>query len=132
MREKIFDPLRRKYVALTPEEAVRQHFIMWLNKERSYPLSLMASEYTLKFNKMSYRCDIVAFDKALQPQLIVECKAPDTKLNREVIDQILRYNLVLKVKNLIITNGETTFACALNQSGGNYEFTGDIPFYESL
>ncbi len=132
MKETVFDPLRRKHVVLTPEEAVRQHFIMWLNRERNYPLTLMASEYTISFNRMNYRCDIVVFNKALQPQIIVECKAPGTKLDRQVVDQIIRYNLILKVKNLIITNGVTTFACELNRSNGKYELAGDIPFYESL
>lgn len=132
MRETIFDPLRRKHVALTPEETVRQHFITWLNKERNYPLTLMASEYTINFNKMNYRCDIVAFNKALEPQLIVECKAPHIKLNNDTVEQIIRYNLVLKVKNLIITNGVITFACELNPATGKYEFIGEIPFYAPL
>lgn len=132
MKQTVFDPLRRKHVALTPEEGVRQHFIAWLNRERNYPLSLMASEYAIEYNKMSYRCDIVAFNNALQPQLIVECKAPQVLLNQEVVEQILRYNRVLCVKNLIITNGVTTFALELNPGKGQYEFIGDIPFYEAL
>ncbi|MEG1088044.1 MAG: type I restriction enzyme HsdR N-terminal domain-containing protein [Bacteroidales bacterium] len=130
MKETIFDPLRRKYVVLTPEEAVRQHFIKWLNKERNYPLTLMASEYSIKYNKMNYRCDIVTFNKLLEPQLIVECKASNVKLTQETIEQIIRYNLVLKVKNLIITNGVSTFACKLNPTNGQYEFVEDIPYYE--
>lgn len=130
MRDTVFDPLRRKRVALTPEEAVRQHFIDWLHKERNYPLTLMASEYSIKFNKMTYRCDLVAFNKALEPQLIVECKAPNIPLTKEVLEQIMRYNLVLRVKNLIITNGVTTFACELNSVTGQYEFVADIPFYK--
>ncbi|MEG0518590.1 MAG: type I restriction enzyme HsdR N-terminal domain-containing protein [Bacteroidales bacterium] len=130
MRETVFDPLRRKRVALTPEEAVRQYFIEWLHKERNYPLTLMTSEYSIKLNKMTYRCDLVAFNKALEPQLIVECKAPDIPLTKEVMEQIMRYNRVLRVKNLIITNGVTTFACELNSATGKYEFVADIPFYK--
>lgn len=130
MRETVFDPLRRKRVALTPEEAVRQHFIEWLHKERNYPLTLMASEYSIKYNKMTYRCDLVTFNKLLEPQLIVECKAPDIPLTKEVLEQIMRYNLVLKVRNLIITNGVTTFACELNPATSRYEFIADIPFYK--
>lgn len=132
MKETIFDPLRRKQVALTPEERVRQHFITWLNRERNYPLSLMASEYAIEFHKMSYRCDIVAFNKRLQPLLLVECKAPEVSLTQEVIEQILKYNRVLGVKILIITNGVTTFALELNTEKGQYEFIPDIPFYEAL
>ncbi len=131
MRETIFDPLRKRHVALTPEEQVRQYFIGWLNKEREYPLSLMASEYAIIYNKLNYRCDIVVFNKRLEPQIIVECKAPNVKLNSEVLDQVLRYNLVLKVNTLIITNGLTTFAFELDKKLGKYNAVSEIGFYKA-
>lgn len=131
-RRDIFDPLRKKRVVLTPEEQVRQFFIAWLNKERNYPLSLMASEYSICYNKQRFRCDIVCFNKALEPLLIVECKAPDVKLTNVVIDQIARYNMVLKVKYLVITNGCDTYVCKYDQSEGKYTFVGEIPFYNRL
>ena len=90
-REQVFDPLRKKYVALTPEERVRQSFIRWLNDARGYPLSLMASEYSIQFGKKDYRCDIVCFSSNLQPLLAVECKAPHVKLECEAAEQICRY-----------------------------------------
>lgn len=131
MKGTVFDPLRKKHVSLTPEEQVRQHFIHWLNAERGYPLQLMASEYTIKLGNKSFRCDIVAFDNNLKPQIIVECKAPGVKLDGTVLQQVLNYNLVLKVPHLIITNGESTCICSYNSQIGRYEFAQDIPHHSS-
>jgi hypothetical protein len=131
MEGTVFDPLRKKHVSLTPEEQVRQHFIHWLNAERGYPLQLMASEYTIKLGNKSFRCDIVAFDNNLKPQIIVECKAPGVKLDGTVLQQVLNYNLVLKVPHLIITNGESTCICSYNSQIGRYEFAQDIPHHSS-
>ena len=130
-REEIFDPLRRKRVALTPEERVRQFFINWLNKECHYPLTLMASEYTICYNKQKFRCDIVCFNRALEPQVIVECKSPDVKLTNSVVEQITRYNMVLKVKYLIITNGLNTYICKFDAQSGKYGFVEEFPLFES-
>ncbi len=132
MQETIFDPLRKKHVALTPEEQVRQYFIKWLNSEKGYPLNLMASEYFIKFNKMQYRCDIVAFDKTLKPILLVECKAPNVELTNKVIEQVIRYNMALKVETIIITNGLTTYVCGYNAQKRAYEYLIDIPAYKKL
>lgn len=129
MQETIFDPLRKKHVALTPEEKVRQFFIKWLNNVKGYPLELMASEYSIKFNKMNYRCDIVAFNKALEPILLVECKAPNVEINNSVVDQVIRYNMVLKVPLIVTTNGTVTYACGYNTQKQSYEFLSDIPAY---
>lgn len=129
MNRTVFDPLRRKNVALTPEEAVRQFFIEWLNKQRNWPLQLMASEYSIRFNRKSFRCDIVAFNRSLEPQIIVECKAPDVALDNQVLQQIVTYNMVLKVPHLVITNGKDTFVCSRNGETGKYEFKEDIPYY---
>ena len=131
MEGTVFDPLRKKHVSLTPEEKVRQHFIHWLNAERGYPLQLMASEYTIKLGSKSFRCDIVAFDNNLKPQIIVECKAPQVKLSNTVLQQVLNYNLVLKVPHLVITNGESTCVCSYNSQIGRYEFAQDIPHHSS-
>ena len=131
MEGTVFDPLRKKHVSLTPEEQVRQHFIHWLNAERGYPLQLMASEYTIKLGSKSFRCDIVAFDNNLKPQIIVECKVPHVKLSNTVLQQVLNYNLVLKVPHLIITNGESTCVCSYNSLMGRYEFAQDIPHHSS-
>lgn len=132
MEKTVFDPLRKKHVALTPEEQVRQFFIGWLHTERHWPLQLMASEYGIKLGRKSLRCDIVAFNKGLQPQMIVECKAPQVTLDREVLDQIMAYNVVLGVPYLVITNGCTTYVCRCNKEKGKYEFVEDVPFYSSI
>jgi hypothetical protein len=91
----------------------------------------MASEYTIKLGNKSFRCDIVAFDNNLKPQIIVECKAPGVKLDGTVLQQVLNYNLVLKVPHLIITNGESTCICSYNSQIGRYEFAQDIPHHSS-
>ena len=132
MNRTVFDPLRKKSVALTPEEEVRQFFIGWLNSQRNWPLSLMASEYGLKFNGRSYRCDIVAFNRELQPQIIVECKAPDVKLGQQVVDQVITYNRILNVPYIVITNGTTTYICSLNKETGKYEYVADLPYYPNI
>lgn len=132
MEKTVFDPLRRKYVALTPEEQVRQFFIGWLHTERLWPLQLMASEYGIKLGRKSFRCDIVAFSRDMQPQVIVECKAPQVALGRVVLNQIMEYNMVLGVPYLVITNGCTTYVCGLDKETGKYEFVEDIPFYSSI
>lgn len=129
MENTVFDPLRKKHVALTPEERVRQYFIKWLNEERNYPLQLMASEHSIRFFGKNFRCDIVTFNRKLEPQLIVECKSPSVELGNKVMDQIMVYNKVLDVPHLVITNGCSTYACSLNKETGKYEFVEDIPFY---
>ena len=131
MKQTVFDPLRKKHVALTPEEQVRQSFIRWLNLERNYPMTLMASEYTLPYNRLVFRCDLIVFDTTLRPLLIVECKAPHVRITNAVVEQIVRYNLALKVRYLVITNGTVTFACRWNDEKGKYEFITEIPDYKT-
>lgn len=131
-RETVFDPLRKKRVPLTPEEDVRQKFIIWMHEKKGYPLSLMASEYSVKYNARDFRCDIVCFARNLAPQVIIECKAPGVRITGKVADQIARYNMALKVKYLIITNGVVTFAAKYDESGNKYVFTESIPDYKEL
>lgn len=131
MEGTVFDPLRKKHVALTPEEEVRQHFITWLHTGRNYPLSLMASEYTIRIGHKNLRCDLVVFNRDLQPQIIVECKAPYVTLDNEVLQQAAAYNSILKVPHLIITNGVQTFICSFNTCSGRYEFATDLPYYSN-
>ena len=100
----IFDVIRRQYVALTPEEWVRQHFVHFLINHKGYPLSLMANEVQLKLNGMSRRCDTVVYNRELKPRVIVEYKAPTVNITQQVFDQICRYNMVLQVDYLIVSN----------------------------
>lgn len=132
MENLVFDPLRKKNVALTPEEEVRQFFIKWLHDQKGWPLQLMASEYTIKLGRKSLRCDLVAFNRALEPQMIVECKAPDVVLDNRVLAQIVAYNIVLKVPHLVITNGNDTYVCSYNKATEKYEFVGDVPAYTPM
>lgn len=128
----IYDPIRRKEVKRTPEEEVRQRVIGWLHKVKGMPLSLMASEHSFKFNGLTYRADIVVFDRSLSPLLLVECKAPSVKIDQVVVEQAVRYNRTLKVKFFIVTNGKTTYLCKWNQAAEQFEQIADLPSWEEL
>ena len=128
----IFDIIRRQYVALTPEEWVRQHFVHFLISEKGYPQSLMANEVQLKLNGMSRRCDTVAYDRTLRPRVIVEYKAPTVNITQQVFDQICRYNMVLQVDYLIVSNGLAHYCCKVDNTTHTYTFLKDIPSYEEV
>jgi hypothetical protein len=123
----IYDPLRRKMVARTPEEEVRQAVIAWLRDVKGIPETRMESEWGFTYNRRRYRADIIAFDRALQPQLLVECKAPDVKIDRKVIDQVVRYTRVLPVRHILITNGTVTHLLGRSEADGSYVFLAEIP-----
>ena len=106
--EHVWDPLRRKEVALTPEERVRQWFISVLGDECGVPAYEMMSEATLSYGGKAWRVDIVVYRRNMSPAMVVECKRPDVELTREVLEQALRYNLVLDVNWIVITNGKKT------------------------
>ncbi len=110
--EHVWDPLRRKEVALTPEERVRQWFITVLRDELGVPPYEMMSEATLSYGGKAWRADIVVFRRNMTPAMVVECKRPDVELTREVLEQALRYNLVLDVNWIVITNGKKTLVFA--------------------
>lgn len=100
----IFDEFRKKWVLLTPEEWVRQHFLYYLVQVKAYPAALIAVEKEIRLGELKKRCDIVVY-KAQKPWMIIECKEQETALNEQVIAQILRYNITLAVAYLVITNG---------------------------
>ena len=131
-KRQIFDPLRKSYVALTPEEWVRQHFVNYLLQYKGYPASLTANEVGITLNGMSRRCDTVIYDKSLKPRAIVEYKAPSVKITKEVFAQISRYNLVLRVDYLIISNGLQHYCCKMNYTNNSFTFMQDIPDYNTL
>ncbi len=126
---KVFDPLRKKYVALTPEEYVRQHFTAWMTDSLGYPASLMSNEVSLKFNNMSRRCDTVVFRSDGTPAVIVEYKAPTVAITQNVFDQIARYNMVLRSHILIVSNGIHHFCCEMDYEKETYKFLPNIPFW---
>lgn len=131
-KTEIFDDIRKKFVALTPEEWVRQNFIAYLQNEKNYPISLIAVEMSLKLNKMHKRSDIVVYNTSGEAILLVECKAPSVKIKQDVFDQIARYNMTLKVKYLIVTNGLEHYCCMIDHENMNYQFFNDIPNYNDI
>ena len=128
----IFDVIRRKYVALTPEEWVRQHFVHYLIEQLGYPQELLANEVEVSLNGTSKRCDTVLYDRDLQARMIVEYKAADVNISQKVFNQIMRYNMVLRVQYLIVSNGLEHYCCKLDYSNNSYEFLSEIPSYDSL
>ena len=129
--DKIFDPIRKKFVKLTPEEQVRQHVIRTLTGCYGYPETHLAVEYGFKYNNLQYRSDVVVFNRALQPRLLVECKAPSVKLSTDVIDQVVRYNRVLDVPFILITNGEVFYLCK-RDAQGDYLQQSRMPSFDEL
>lgn len=131
-RKQIFDILRRKYVALTPEEWVRQHFIHYLIEHKNYPASLLANEVSLQIGEKRMRADSVLYDNQLHPRIIIEYKAPNITLTQKVFDQITVYNLLLHVDYLIVSNGMTTYICKMDYEKQTYKFLEAIPNYENI
>ena len=105
----VWDPLRRKMVALTPEEKVRQWFISTLRDQFNVPEHMMMSEVSFKLGSKPFRADILVCGRNLSPLMVGECKREDVEMDREVLEQALRYNLALGVKYIVITNGRATF-----------------------
>lgn len=125
----VFDPIRRKHVVLTPEELLRQLVLTYLLEVKAYPTSRIRSEIGLTLNNRPKRCDIVVFDAALQPWLLVECKSPKVALNQSTFEQVARYNLQFKAPFLAITNGLATYSCALDFEQEQFSFLADFPDY---
>ena len=128
----IYDSLRRKYVALTPEEWVRQHFVNWLIIDKEYPTSLMANEAGIKLNSLTRRCDTVVYDQHLDPLMIIEYKESNISITQDVFDQIVRYNTVLKVQYIVVSNGVKHYCCKMNYEKQSYDFLTDIHNYREL
>lgn len=132
MKKQIFDDIRKKFVALTPEEWVRQNFLKFLVIQKKYPPSLISVEGKLKLFKRIKRTDMVVYDKQGKPLLMVECKAPGVVIDQNVFDQIVRYNMALQVKFLILTNGLNHYSCAIDYIHQSYHFLKDIPDYSEI
>ena len=128
----ILDPLRRKYVKLTPEEWVRQNFVQYLINEGKYPPGLIGIEVMFRLNKLKRRTDILIHNRAGEPMMLVECKAPEVKIDDKVFDQIVVYNMEFKVPYIIVTNGLDHYACKIDHTENKYEFLLVIPLYEDL
>ena len=126
----IFDIVRRRFVALTPEEWVRQHFIRYLISEKKYPASMLGIEMKVKVNTLSQRADIVVFNSFGNPWMIIECKSPDIVLDENVFYQAARYNLPLNVQFFVVTNGMEHYCLAFN--GSEFIYLEDLPEYGTI
>ena len=131
-RTVVFDELRRKYVALTPEEWVRQHFVHYLVTHKHYPPGLVANEISLTLNGTAKRCDTVVYDRQARPRVIVEYKAPHIEITQKVFTQISRYNMVLRVDYLIVSNGLQHYCCRMDYVTNSCKFLPDIPGYGEI
>ena len=127
----IFDIIRKKYLVLTPEEWVRQHFVHFLIDYKHYPPSLMRTENGLKLYNTVKRSDIVIYNRNAEAVAVVECKAPEVKISQSTFDQIARYNIHFKARILMVTNGIDTYCVKIND-GGSYQFIEDIPDYKEI
>jgi hypothetical protein len=131
-RQQIFDFLRRRYVALTPEEWVRQHFTHFLVEQKGYPKGLLCNEYELRIGEKKLRCDTLSYNNEMHTQMIVEYKAPEMDITQRVFDQITAYNMLLHVDYLIISNGLQHYCCRMDYANRRYDFLRDIPDYSQL
>lgn len=128
----ILDTLRRKYVSLTPEEWVRQHFVHFLIEHKGYPQALLANEVELRVGDKRLRCDSVLYNREAQPVMIIEYKAPTIALTQRVFDQISVYNMLLHVDYLVVSNGLQHYCCRMDYANNTYTFLTDIPDYGDL
>lgn len=129
---KVYDPLRKKYVVLTPEEYVRQHFTAWLINSLGYPSSNMANEVGLNVNDTQKRCDTLVINRDGSPLLVVEYKAPGVKITQSVFDQIVRYNMELRARYLVVSNGLHHYCCVMDYKNNTYQFIPNVPDYREL
>jgi len=128
----ILDPLRRRFVKLTPEEWVRQNFVQYLISEGRYPPGLIGIEIMFRLNKLKKRTDILVHDRSGKPVMIVECKTPDFDLDENAYEQIVTYNIKYRVPYLVVTNGMHHYACKFNNDFTDWEYLLVIPLYEEL
>jgi len=128
----IYDPLRRKRVALTPEEWVRQHFVQFLISARSYPTARIANEVSINLNNTSKRCDTVVYDDFMNPLVIIEYKSPEVAITDVAFNQISRYNSALRAPYLMVSNGLKHYCCRMDYLTMECRFLEDIPDYKGL
>jgi type I site-specific restriction endonuclease len=128
----IFDSQRKRFVALTPEEWVRQSFIRFLIQEKGYPAAYIAIEKQLNYNGMKKRCDAILYNEDAQPVLIIELKSPNIAISQATFDQVAVYNAKLKVDFFMISNGIEHYCCRVNLENAKYEFFSEIPDFLSI
>lgn len=125
----VFDPIRRKEVTLTPEELLRQLVLLYLLEEKKYPAHRIRSEVGIQVNGLSRRCDLVVYDAAVNPWLLVECKSPKVPVNQNTFEQAARYNLRLRAPFMVVTNGLASYCATLDFEEERFEYLGVLPEY---
>jgi hypothetical protein len=125
----IFDRIRKKYVVLTPEEWVRQHFLNYLINDLEYPRSLVRVESGLSVNNMGKRTDILVYDKKVRPYMLIECKAAHIALSHKAMEQLSLYNQTIKAQYLVLTNGLKHYCCCMDYETNSYKFQSGLPSY---
>ena len=125
----IFDCIRKKYILLTPEEWVRQHFVHYLIDHLQYPKTLISVEGGLQYNRMHKRSDIVVYTRNTLPFMLIECKAPEVRISQRVFEQAAVYNQTLKATYLVVTNGMEHFCCHINHEKASSRFVNELPVY---
>lgn len=128
----VLDILRRRFVALTPEEWVRQNFIHFLIEHLHYPQGLLANEVSLQAGQKKLRADSVLYDRSLHPRMIIEYKAPTIPITQKVFQQIAAYNFLLHVDYLVMSNGMAHYCCKMDYESKKCVFLKEIPLYENL
>lgn len=131
-KDQIFDPARKKFVALTPEEWVRQHVIRFLLESGGYPLSLMGVEVPIELNTLKKRVDILVHGRDGRPLLIVECKAPSVHITQATFDQAARYNLKAGASYFLLSNGHKHYCCKVGGVGEPYVFLKSLPAFSEI
>ena len=131
-RREILDPLRQQYVALTPEEWVRQNLVQFLIQDRGYPRGLMAAEKFLEVHGQPRRADLVVYDRQGNPLLLAECKEPSVNISQETFNQIAHYNRALRARYLLISNGVQHYCYAIDRDREEYIFLDHLPHYGDL
>ena len=128
----IWDNTRRRYVALTPEEWVRQHFVAFLINHRNTPAGRIGNEISLTLNNRARRCDTIVYDEQGNPLILIEYKAPHVSITQSVFDQIVRYNMVYRVPYIMVSNGISHYCCHIDYGSHQCVFLENIPFYQDM
>lgn len=128
----IFDPIRKKYLVLTPEEEVRQVILAYMVEQKAYPINYIAVEKQITYAGKNRRFDIVVYNQNHQPHILVECKRPEVDITQTTMEQATLYNQVLQVPYLVLTNGLQHFVVQLDLQSGQYKWLRDLPEKELI
>lgn len=126
-QRQVFDPIRRKWLVMGPEELVRQLLLLYLTREKGYSPNRIGIEKMLVVNTLTRRCDILIYAGDMSPWMLIECKAPSVPVTQAVFDQVARYNLPLRVPYLTVSNGMQTYCCAMDYGAATYVFLDQLP-----